>query len=383
MRFGLAVAVSASKVWGAAFQSAYHVSVSAVTDSAQARGGQNGYTSRQRSVFARPDLAGTLRDGPAIGAGGGDAEGETRPFSSRSERANPPRDVISQPVLEAPLQVFSYQAAGLPFPQWLTDFTGMTEWPGMDPPYIPLDFIDFGKIPDWIKPYEQTHCDPAMRFKSCLFDCFNCAAFDDVYTCPVLLQTFDDGPSMATLSLLARLKQASTFFALGINTVRYPEIYRATVADGHVMGSHTWSHKFLPSLSNEQIIAQIQWLSWAMNATSGHLVKWFRPPYGGLDDRVRSILRQFGMQAVLWDFDTTDWKLLVPGNGEERREQDIFRDLAKFKKERGGRGLILEHDGVDRTVRVGINIHHGILGNVRQMTVPECVGGRAYIKTFN
>lgn len=59
-------------------------------------------------------------------------------------------------------------------------------------------------------------------------------------------------------------------------------------------------------------------------------------PYGGIDNRVRSILRQFGMQAVLWDFDTFDWKMLDHSN--MRNEQDVYNDVKKFKQQRKGGG---------------------------------------------
>lgn len=268
----------------------------------------------------------------------------------------------------------------LPFPQWLTDFTGLKEWPGMEPPYIPLDFIDFNKIRTDVPVHAQGVCDPSLRTSGCSFDCFNCVAPDDVYTCPALSQTFDDGPSPATTKLLDNLSGSTTFFTLGVNVVRYPEIYLDTLKRGHVMGSHTWSHKFLPSLTNEQVIAQIEWSVWAMNATAGHLPKWFRPPFGGIDERVRSIVRQFGLQSVLWDFDTNDWRML---NGDNtRKEADIYADLRRFKSTHGLKGLILEHDGTMRTVDVGIEINKKILNDINQMTVPQCVGGIDYIKKF-
>ncbi|KAK6457422.1 uncharacterized protein RJT20DRAFT_145184 [Scheffersomyces xylosifermentans] len=268
----------------------------------------------------------------------------------------------------------------LPFPQWLTDFTGLTQWPGLDPPYIPLDFINFNLVPGQIPLHLQGQCsDPRLRdLSTCSFDCFNCVASDDAYTCPKLSQTFDDGPTPATTKLVQNLKTKSTFFTLGVQIVRFPEVYRQTYANGHIMGSHTWSHKFLPSMTNEQIVAQLEWSIWAMNATSGHLPKWFRPPYGGIDNRVRSIVRQFGMQSVLWDMDTFDWKMLDSSN--HRREQDIFADVRKFQIANGGKGLMLEHDAIVRTVDVGIEINRNILGE--QMTVPQCVGGIDYIKKF-
>ncbi|CUM67169.1 uncharacterized protein PRCAT00004862001 [Priceomyces carsonii] len=264
----------------------------------------------------------------------------------------------------------------LPFPKWLADFTGLKAWPGNDPPYIPLDFINFNKIPKNIPRHEQGVCKLAPS--ACSFDCDNCVSFDDVYTCPKLSQTFDDGPSEATQMLIDKLKTKATFFTLGVNVVDFPNVYKRAMSKGHIMGSHTWSHKFLPSLTNEEIIAQIEWSIWAMNATANHLPKWFRPPYGGTDERVRSIVRQFGMQCVLWDFDTFDWMLVDPSSG--RTESQIFADLNKFKTSKNGRGLILEHDVFQRTVNTGIEVNK-IVGP-DQLTVPQCVGGINYIKTF-
>ncbi|KAK6460250.1 hypothetical protein DFJ63DRAFT_321005 [Scheffersomyces coipomensis] len=294
--------------------------------------------------------------------------------TSTPANGNPPSQP-QQPIL-LPLP-------SLKFPKWLTDFTGLTEWPGMDPPYIPLDFINFNNIPPHIPIHQQGQCSGLNNgdLSQCSFDCFNCVSFDDVYTCPKLSQTFDDGPSPYTLKLLDNLKTKSTFFTLGVQIIRYPEIYRKTVEKGHIMGSHTWSHKFLPGLSNEQIIAQLEWSIWAMNATNGHLPKWFRPPYGGIDNRIRSIIRQFGMQAVLWDFDTFDWKLLDATN-YNHKPQDIYSNLNQFKINNGGKGLILEHDAVINTVDIGIEINHKILQNEIQFTVPQCVGGIDYIKKF-
>jgi chitin deacetylase len=189
-----------------------------------------------------------------------------------------------------------------------------------------------------------------------------------------LSQTFDDGPTPATVKLLDNLKTRSTFFVLGLNVVRHPEIYKKAVEKNHVMGSHSWSHKFLPSLTNEEIIAQIEWSIWAMNATAGHLPKWFRPPYGGLDNRVRSITRQFGMQNVLWNIDTSDWKL----NDNSRTETEILSQVQGLISQ-NSQGIMLEHDMMIRTVNVAIEVNKKL---PNQLTVPECVGGIDYIKKF-
>ncbi|OEJ84036.1 Chitin deacetylase 2 [Hanseniaspora osmophila] len=267
-------------------------------------------------------------------------------------------------------------AAKTPFPKWLSDFTGLTEWPGLNPPYIPLDYIDFSKIPNY-KPYTQGSCGLNPRI-ACSFDCDKCVEPDDVYTCTKLSQTFDDGPSDATQDLLNHLKHKTTFFNLGINVVSHPDVYKKILDKGHLIGTHTWSHPFMPSLTNEEIIAQIEWSVWAMNATGNHLPKWFRPPYGGIDNRVRAITRQFGLQAVLWDYDTFDWQML--GGGQTRKEADVYRDVAQWKSRTPAQGLVLEHDGSQKTVDVGKTVSD-IIGP-DQLTVAQCVNGIDYIKVF-
>lgn len=274
-------------------------------------------------------------------------------------------------LLWAPLSEASLLKSALPFPDWLRDFTGLTEWPGLDPPYIPLDFINFAAI-EPSSNHKIGECNNILP-NSCSFDCSNCVSTEDIFNCPKLSQTFDDGPSAFTLKLINNLKTPSTFFTLGTQIVKYPEIYKQAMAKGNVMASHSWSHKYLPELTNEEIIAQIEWSVWAMNATGHHLPKYFRPPYGGLDNRVRSIVKQFGMTNVLWNFDTHDWKILLG----QRKVSDILKDITNHKS--AGNGLILEHDHSSQTVNVGIDINKILDG---QLTVPQCVGGVNYLRTF-
>lgn len=269
----------------------------------------------------------------------------------------------------------------LAFPKWLADFTGLKEWPGMNPPYIPLSFINLDNMPEdlenWI--HAEGVCKSGLESSQvCSFDCHNCVMSEDIYTCRSLSQTFDDGPSPFTSTLTSALQSHTTFFTIGVNVIRFPQIYRETAEKGHIMGSHTWSHAFLPSQTNEQIVAQLEWLIWAMNATYGHLPKWFRPPYGGIDNRVRAIVRQFGMQSVLWDFDTFDWQYAA--NSDDIGTENMYKSLANFKNNRGNRGLILEHDSSAHSVNIGVHLS-AIIGT-KQLTVPQCAHGIDYITTF-
>ncbi|CCH59814.1 hypothetical protein TBLA_0B09960 [Henningerozyma blattae CBS 6284] len=265
--------------------------------------------------------------------------------------------------------------ARTPFPDWLKRITGLYQWPGLDPPYIPLDFIDLSKIPDF-GPYSLGFCANVPR-EACSFDCHGCMGHDEIFTCRKLSQTFDDGPTPATLRLLDSLDHETTFFNLGVNIVEHPDIYHRIQDDGHLIGSHTWSHRYLPALSNKEIIAQIEWGIWAMNATGHHIPKWWRPPYGGIDNRVRHITRLFGLQAVVWNHDTLDWKF-ASGDPSVSLEEILGR-VHDWNRDKTG--LILEHDSKETTVDIALRVKD-IIGE-DQLTVAECAGGNDYIREYD
>ncbi|KAG5370009.1 Chitin deacetylase 2 [Yarrowia sp. C11] len=257
--------------------------------------------------------------------------------------------------------------AAEPFPPWLASFTGLTAWPQDNPPYIPLDYVDLATVPNHIAKRELGVCDGVER-TACSFDCHLCIAYDDIRTCNKISQTFDDGPSPSTPKLLEMLPSKTTFFVQGVNVVRFPEIFREQHRQGHLLASHTWSHPNLASLSNEEIVAQLQWTNWAMNATAGIIPRYFRPPYGSIDNRVRAIVRMLGMQSVLWDRDTFDWKV----NAGIKTSPEVVEEVEEWKRQGGGWGLILEHDTTIKTVNVGLDVAKALGPN--QLTVAECVG---------
>jgi len=127
--------------------------------------------------------------------------------------------------------------------------------------------------------------------------------------------TFDDGPSTATPTLLNYLKTAklsATFFLIGSNVVQYPDTVKRELAEGHHLASHTWSHHALTTLTNEQIVAEMKWTEKAVMAATGLKLKYMRPPYGDINNRVRFILKKMGYIPVDWtgdQFDTNDWKM--------------------------------------------------------------------------
>ncbi|RIB07254.1 Carbohydrate Esterase Family 4 protein [Gigaspora rosea] len=116
--------------------------------------------------------------------------------------------------------------------------------------------------------------------------------------------TFDDGPSMAciwTHELLDFLKNKSisaTFFVNGNNVgciYDYADIISRIHQEGHQIGSHTWSHPDLTSISKTEVSNQIVSLEEALKKIVGLVPKYFRPPYGSYNDEVLNTIEKHGL----------------------------------------------------------------------------------------
>lgn len=123
--------------------------------------------------------------------------------------------------------------------------------------------------------------------------------------------TFDDGPGTDTERLLQTLAEkhvTATFFLVGTNVEKRPDVVRATAAGGHLLANHTWDHPQLTTLDDDAVRAELERTQEAITTATGETPTFLRPPYGDVDDRVRSIATRTGLQVMLWNLDTLDWK---------------------------------------------------------------------------
>ncbi|MCO7272795.1 MULTISPECIES: polysaccharide deacetylase family protein [Cellulosimicrobium] len=123
--------------------------------------------------------------------------------------------------------------------------------------------------------------------------------------------TFDDGPGADTERLLRTLAEkhvTATFFLVGTNVEKRPDVVRDTAAAGHLLANHTWDHPQLTTLDDDEVRAELERTQEAITTASGATPTFLRPPYGDVDDRVRSIATRTGLQVILWNLDTLDWK---------------------------------------------------------------------------
>lgn len=124
-------------------------------------------------------------------------------------------------------------------------------------------------------------------------------------TGPSIVLTFDDGPSASQtpklLQILAKHNIKAVFFVLGTNLKNTSiEVMRSAYNQGHQIGNHSFSHSHLPKLSDREINEELGQTDALIGECSGSK-KYFRPPYGDIDGRVRSIVAKLGFNIVMWD----------------------------------------------------------------------------------
>jgi len=121
---------------------------------------------------------------------------------------------------------------------------------------------------------------------------------------PVLYLTFDDGPvSGLTEWILDELDQfgaKATFFCVGGNVSRQPELYSKIMALGHRTGNHTFSHL---NGYRHSVGTYVKDVYQAEGLIGSRL---FRPPYGRIRPRAVRRLRQH-FQIILWDVLSMDY----------------------------------------------------------------------------
>lgn len=98
-----------------------------------------------------------------------------------------------------------------------------------------------------------------------------------------------------------------TMFVAGSNVYFNPDVLKSAFDAGHEIAIHTWNHPALTSLTNEQIVAEILYTEALIVSITGVKPRFFRPPFGDLDDRVRAIVAALGYENILWARDSGDF----------------------------------------------------------------------------
>ena len=122
--------------------------------------------------------------------------------------------------------------------------------------------------------------------------------------------TFDDGPNEKTTKILLdnlnKYDAKVTFFVLGSRVKDNKEVIKRAYQEGNDIASHTYSHKELTTLKKDhKIMKEIEKTNKVIKDTIGVEPIYLRPPYGSINDHIRSLTN---MQTVCWNVDSLDWK---------------------------------------------------------------------------
>ncbi len=124
--------------------------------------------------------------------------------------------------------------------------------------------------------------------------------------------TFDDGPDINTLEILKVLKKynaKATFFCIGKQVDKHPEIAKQIIADGHIIGNHTHSHsKFIDTYGPKKFAEEIHKADASIYKAIGKTPLLFRPPYGVTNPEIAKALKITKHYVIGWNkrsFDTS------------------------------------------------------------------------------
>ena len=172
-----------------------------------------------------------------------------------------------------------------------------------------------------------------------------------------------------------------TFFYLGQQMRRYPEIVRQTLTLGHAVGLHSYDHpdfrKLDPEVAFEE---QIQNNSDAFRDITGYRPSIFRPPYGAVTDEQVRFFCSRGLRIINWSVDTFDWDSSASSKKSNRVESILDRVTTLVHE---GAIILMHSAGGNRTATV--KALPAIIARLKQegytfCTVPDILGINPYLE---
>lgn len=275
----------------------------------------------------------------------------------------------------------SGQTDGITYPvvgslMWGADFPNGTP----DSSQLPKAWLDAltaavnaGKIPDVPMAESEDGADPkypddldpmSPQVCSSTYKCINNEAWWDGPE-GYYASSFDDGPQPTTDALVTFLQEKNvhtTHFMIGVNILQYWRQFLNAFEAGDDIAVHTYTHPYMTTLSNEDVVAQLGWtMELIHNSTGGRVPRFWRPPYGDSDNRVTAIAKEvFGLETVIWNEDTEDWSLGAGGTTLETIANQMQEWLTRPKSP----GLVvLEHEDSDDALNAFVDAFPKILEN--------------------
>ncbi|MEK4424733.1 polysaccharide deacetylase family protein [Solibacillus sp. FSL K6-1523] len=128
----------------------------------------------------------------------------------------------------------------------------------------------------------------------------------------IVALTFDDGPhykyTPEILNLLNKYHAKATFFIVGKNAEKNPEVILRMYEEGHEIANHTYSHP--TKIKTADLLEEIQMTSEVLFSMTGKIPELFRPVEGQYTDEMIDAVTKKGYKVVMWSWhlDTEDWR---------------------------------------------------------------------------
>lgn len=152
--------------------------------------------------------------------------------------------------------------------------------------------------------------------------------------------TFDDGPipdlTHEILSILDDFEAKATFFCVGDNIKKYPEVFKSILNNGHSIGNHTFNHLKAWNTNNDDYLYNVQL---CQQQIENHVIqdkKLFRFPYGQFNLSLARKLKKAGYDLIMWDVLSKDYNISISST----------RILEKSIKNSQNGSIIVFHDNL-------------------------------------
>lgn len=160
--------------------------------------------------------------------------------------------------------------------------------------------------------------------------------------------TFDDGPTPEitefVLSELKKYEAKATFFCIGKNITKQPEIFQNIISDGHAIGNHTQNHFNGWRTNDHEYINSVLDCENVISRTMKNAVnpKLFRPPYGKIMSSQARMLFKKEYKIIMWDVLSGDFDTSIT---KEKCLQNVLKNTRKGS-------IIVFHDSVKAAERM-------------------------------
>ena len=149
----------------------------------------------------------------------------------------------------------------------------------------------------------------------------------------VIYLTFDDGPNSRVtplvLDILDRYEVKATFFCVGENVSRFPDVFDEVKRRGHTVGNHTFNHLKGFEYSTDDYVRNVKKASEFIDS------RLFRPPHGQIKPSQIKALKDDYL-IIMWDFITYDY--------DKRIEPEKI--IAEVKKRSRNGSIVVFHDSL-------------------------------------